>query len=94
MEVCYNNTWGTVCRDGWGTVDATVACKQLGYTASISYYTYTYYGAGTGPIWLDDLYYCSTGTESSLFDCTNGPIGSHNCDHSEDAGVRCYGTHK
>ena len=33
-----------------------------------------------------------TGNESSLLDCTAGEaIGSHNCDHSEDAGVRCQG---
>ena len=33
-----------------------------------------------------------TGNESSLLDCAAGEaIGSHNCDHSEDAGVRCQG---
>ena len=32
------------------------------------------------------------GNESSLLDCAAGEkIGSHNCDHSEDAGVRCEG---
>ena len=24
--------WGTVCRDQWGTEDALVACRQLGFT--------------------------------------------------------------
>ena len=30
LEVFYNNTWGTVCDDYFGNIDATVACKSLG----------------------------------------------------------------
>ena len=46
---------------------------------------------GTGPvIWLDNVQ-CS-GSESRLIDCPANPLGTHNCDHSDDAGVRCAGT--
>ena len=31
VEICINNKWGTVCGGHWGTADATVVCRQLGY---------------------------------------------------------------
>ena len=44
--------------------------------------------SGSGMIVLDDLD-CS-GSEGSLFDCpSDSPLLVHDCDHSEDAGVRC-----
>ena len=78
--------WGTVCDDSWQVNDASVACRQLGFPYGASR-EIVGFGGGTGPIWLDDLY-CST--QTNLFSCPKGqPTGSHNCDHSEDAGAVC-----
>ena len=87
VEVCVNNTWGTVCDDYWDIADAQVVCRQLGYsTYNVEEFTEAYFGQGNGSIYMDDV--SCVGTESSLFSCSYRRYT--NCeDHSEDAGVRC-----
>ena len=45
------------------------------------------FGQGTGSIWLDQV--ACAGTEARLAACPANPIGTHDCSHFEDAGVRC-----
>jgi len=36
LEIYFNNTWGTVCSDGFTHRAASVACYMLGFRFSIS----------------------------------------------------------
>ena len=60
----------------------------IGDTGGTPHYN-AYFGAGTGPIYLDDV--ACTLSASQLLECSSRPILTHNCDHHADAGVGCEG---
>uniref|UniRef100_A0A8C7CCT4 Macrophage receptor with collagenous structure n=1 Tax=Oncorhynchus kisutch TaxID=8019 RepID=A0A8C7CCT4_ONCKI len=84
VEVMWSGQWGTVCDDGFDTLDGTVICKMLGYQRASTVFTASH---GIGRIWLDDLR--CTGREASVFNCLHNGMGISNCQHNEDAGVQC-----
>ncbi|XP_024145323.1 neurotrypsin [Oryzias melastigma] len=90
VELYLFGQWGTVCDDGWTDQDAEVVCRQLGYSGTAKARLMAYFGEGTGPIHMDNVN--CLGGERSIADCIKQMPGTHNCRHSEDAGVICdYG---
>ena len=85
----HNETWGTVCDDYWDLKEAAVVCTELDCGDPVEAVTAGKFGTGLGPIWKNN-FEC-IGSEFTLNNCTSTKWGDHNCDHSEDAGVRCSG---
>ena len=77
-----------MCDDLWNDNDATVICKQLGYSRGSARGS-AHFGEGSGFILLDNVN--CVGRESSIFDCRHRVFSEHDCEHYEDAGVVCYG---
>ena len=98
LEVKINNTWGTICNDGFDEVDASVACYMLGFgragarVSSPQDLAFITEGSlpSTMPIWMDELN--CLGWEESLMDCLHHGLGNHNCDHDEDVYINCSRT--
>ena len=86
VEVFHLGIWGTVCNDAWDILDATVVCRELGYTTAVQAYRA---GNGSGQIWYDNV--ACNGYETRLVDCQSNGLASHNCFHFLDAGVACAG---
>ncbi len=92
VQVCMNNAWGSVCNDRFGTNDATVVCRQLGFPvtgAEAFRDASTRFNIPTGPVFLDKI--ACRGSENSVMDCNQTPPGLSQCTASEIAGVICIG---
>ncbi|XP_033110296.1 neurotrypsin-like [Anneissia japonica] len=86
VEVFRNGIWGTVCDDGWDFTAATVVCNEVGYGQASFNLLNTYAGKASQPILLHNVR--CTGQETRLSDCP-AEVGSGDCNHNEDIGVRC-----
>ncbi|CAG2189330.1 unnamed protein product [Mytilus edulis] len=86
LEFFYNGEWGTVCDNHFDNIDATVACRQLGYCSGIIYPA-DRIRDGQGAIWLNDVH--CTGSESKLLHCAYN-ADSTRCRHYDDVGIHCF----
>ncbi|XP_037937800.1 uncharacterized protein LOC119671297 isoform X2 [Teleopsis dalmanni] len=86
LEVRYRREWGTVCDDDFGIKEAQVVCNSLGYFG-LPTLQKNIYGPGKGPIWLDQV--SCNGNESAIDRCNHWNWGEHNCNHTEDVGIKC-----
>ena len=80
LEVSANNAWSKISS----LLNLLLFCDTGGIPFSNARF-----GAGTGPIYLDDI--SCTSSDSQLLECSSRPIMRHNCSHSMDAGVGCEG---
>ncbi|RDD41199.1 Deleted in malignant brain tumors 1 protein [Trichoplax sp. H2] len=87
LEIYYNNSWGTVCDRNFSRVEGDVACREMGYARAGQVRCCGAYGAGQGPVWLDEVK-CN-GNESTLASCKLGAWGNKQCDHRRDVGLIC-----
>ncbi|XP_048734598.2 deleted in malignant brain tumors 1 protein-like [Ostrea edulis] len=84
----YHGAWGTVCDDYFGSKDAAVVCRMLGYrNVYAKAYGRAHFGQGNGNILMDNVQ-CG-GNESDISACTFRGWGTHDCRATEDAGVSC-----
>ena len=86
VEICHLNVWGSICGDSWSRNDGLVVCHQMGLWY-LGIKKYTFYGQGSGRIWLSDLQ--CLGSETGLAHCTHSGFNVHHC--SKVAGVYCDG---
>ncbi|XP_072439762.1 scavenger receptor cysteine-rich type 1 protein M160-like [Chiloscyllium punctatum] len=89
VEVYRDSTWGTICDNGWDINEAKVVCRVLNCGTAVSATSGTYYGEGTGRIWLDNV--SCDGTESVLAQCSAKSAVARNCTSKTLAGVICSG---
>ena len=87
VEVYHNDIWGTICTLGWDLGDATVVCRQLGFTMAGLTFPSLIFGTANGPIWY--FHVLCGGYEANLTQCAPSVPSEGECSHNDDVGVFC-----
>ena len=71
----YKGVWGAISSGRWDINDATVVCRQLGYSAGAEVaLRIGVYGLDSGPVWITNLQ--CTGSESNVMECVHDGLGN------------------
>ena len=71
----YAGVWGAISSSNWDINDATVVCRQLGYSAGAEVALKNgVYGLVSGPVWVTNLQ--CTGSESNVMECVHDGLGN------------------
>ncbi|XP_072345243.1 scavenger receptor cysteine-rich domain-containing protein DMBT1-like isoform X2 [Scyliorhinus torazame] len=88
VQVYFNDTWGSVCGEGWDLFDVQVVCRQLGCGFALGMMDISRFSNIQKPIWLSTVR-CSS-AEPYLWVCpARGWTGGMSCDRSRAATVTC-----
>ena len=96
VEIRHKGVWGTVCQENFGTQEAEVVCRMLGFPSNnAKRYEGTTDYQGDGPVWirLTDDKTC-LGNETNINQCKEQHLWTHDyyCNHIEDVAVSCEDT--
>ena len=89
LEVFYNGTWGSVCRNPMEYITVSLICRQLGCGDSGSLNPSVALREGSRPQWVDGIQ-CRK-TDTSLWQCPSDPWNYTSCSPKEEAYISCEG---
>ncbi len=88
VELCLNDSYGTICDEFWDNTDASVVCKQLGFSA---YGMFVYVDMFLTLLMLNILYKGAVAISRRFYEGNprSSFLSEVNCTGSEDSLTRC-----